>query len=43
MKRRLIELPIWAVAVAVLAAGMVGGGACAAGFCLTARSRGRQP
>ncbi|MGW3196258.1 hypothetical protein ACWDBD_17060 [Streptomyces sp. NPDC001118] len=41
--RRLIELPVWVLAVTVLAAGAIGGGACAGISCLVDRTRGRQP
>ncbi|MFI9244198.1 hypothetical protein ACIGXF_16775 [Streptomyces sp. NPDC053086] len=40
--RRLIELPVWVLGLTVLAAGAVGGGACAA-IDLAIRARGRRP
>lgn len=40
---RLIELPVWVLALAVVTAGVIGGGACAGAFCLADVIRGRQP
>ena len=42
MTRR-VELPLWALALAVVTAGAIGGGACAGIGCLIDRTRGRQP
>ena len=40
--RRLIELPLWVLGLTVVAAGAVGGGACAAALHLTDQNRGRR-
>lgn len=40
---RLIELPAWVLALTVVAAGAIGGGACAGISCLVDHARGRQP
>lgn len=38
--RRLVELPAWVLCLTVLAAGAIGGGACAGIGCLVERIRG---
>ena len=40
---RLIELPLWVLALTVLAAGAIGGGACAGALAVRDAIRGRQP